>query len=287
LERFLALTQPALEVDWLNGVTVSSGTMKLLQELATQSQSVIAFIDVHRSRFSELNTGWWADVLSCELGSAVARRVIAHAALQRDVDLEMISSPVSAVAPSPGFVANPKLLVSDDLHKVLFQSPKRAELPAAVGAVSDALALTIGLMKAGLLLSETAAAKARAEKKHGKTCIGLEWALRKLLKEAPTEAKDLAHHVKMIKEKIKTEGSVLPPYLVAAMDTMSFGPELAYRCCFLLAMPCEITAEGILEDMYAQRSWVNWGCSWKLLPVVARAQKGAVAALSSLCTWRA
>jgi len=150
--------------------------------------------------------------------------VIVHAPLQWDADLEMISSWVSAAAPSRAFVANPKLLVSDDLQKVLFESPKRAELSAAVGAVSDALALTIGLMKAGLLLSETAAAKARAEKKHGKTCIGLEWALRKLLKEAPTEAKNLADHVKMIKEKIKTKGSALPPYLVAAMDKMSLAP---------------------------------------------------------------
>jgi hypothetical protein len=235
LERFLALTQPVIEVDWLNGVTVSSGTMKLLQELATQSQSMIAFIDVHRSRFFELNTGWWVDVLSCELGSAVASRVIAHAALQWDADLEMISFSVSAVAPSRAFVANPKLLVSDAMQKVLFQSPKMAELSAAVCAVRDALALTIGLMKAGLLLSETAAAKARAEKKHGKIGIGLEWALRKLFKEAPTEAKDLADHVKMIKEKIKTKGSVLQPYLVAAMDTMSLAPSLRVDAAISLA----------------------------------------------------
>ena len=179
---------------------------------------------MHRSRFSELNTGWWVDVLSCEFGSAAARRVIAHAVLQWDDDLEMISSSLSAVAPSLAFVANPKLLVSDDMQKDLFQSPKRAALSAAVCAVRDALALTIGLVKTGLLLSETAAAQARVEKKRGKTCIGLEWALRALLKEAPTEAKDIVDHVKMIKEKIKTKGSVLPPYLVAAMDKMSLAP---------------------------------------------------------------
>ena len=84
--------------------------------------------------------------------------------------------------------------------------------------------MTIGLVKAGLLLSETAAAKARAERKHGKTCIGLEWALRKIVKEAPTEAKEVPRHVKMIKEKIKTKGSVLPPYLVAALDKMCLAP---------------------------------------------------------------
>ena len=44
------------------------------------------------------------------------------------------------------------------------------------------------------------------------------------MKEAPTEAKDIADHVKMAKEKIKTKGSVLPPYLVAAMDKMSLAP---------------------------------------------------------------
>ncbi len=68
LERFLALTQAIIEVEKLHGVTVTGGTMKLLQELATQSQTMIAFIDVHRSRFSELNKGCSADVFSCELG---------------------------------------------------------------------------------------------------------------------------------------------------------------------------------------------------------------------------
>jgi hypothetical protein len=146
----------------------------------------------------------------------------------------MISSSVSAAAPSRAFVANHNLLISDDLQKVLFESPKKAELSAAVGAVSDAFALTIGLMRDCLLLSETAAAKARAEKKHGKTCIGLEWALRKILKEAPTEEKEAPHHVKMFKKKIKTKGSVLPPYLVAALDKMSLAPSLRFDVVFSL-----------------------------------------------------
>jgi len=68
LERFLALTQAIIEVEKLHGVTVTGGSTQLSQELATEAHSMIAFIEVHRSHFSELNKGCSADVFSCELG---------------------------------------------------------------------------------------------------------------------------------------------------------------------------------------------------------------------------
>ena len=218
LTRVFDLTSRMADLEAEHTIHITKEDQAKLQDFAAQQKGMEAFISAIRTRFSDLNTGWWADVLSSELCHAVAEKAIAHHAEQWCHAVKVCTDKVRVSCVTPATIENPQLLVKPEMQKLLIDNPDKATLSLSVEELGFAVRATDDLKKAGVPIKPVISGDAKAARKLGKTCIGMEWALRKLLQESPSDGTKVADHIQMIKAKLKSKGTEMPAYMWKALD---------------------------------------------------------------------
>ena len=219
LTRVFDLTTRMADLEAEHTIHITKENQANLQDFAAQQKGMEGFISAHRTRFSDLNTGWWADVLSSELCHAVAEKAIAHHAEQWCQAVKVCTDKVRDSCVTPATLENPQLLVKAEMQKLLLENPDKEKLSQSIEELGLAVRATDDLKKAGVPMKDFIFGDAKAARKLGKTCIGMEWALRKLLQE-PSDGTKVAEHMQMIKAKLKHKGTEVPLYMWKALDAL-------------------------------------------------------------------
>ena len=221
LGKLFALTRAVASVDDVASLTIEGSTSEALKALEASQDAMNKLLQAQRPNFADINMAWWADITTCEKCSAVAAEARAAAVSKWSKLVVSVSQQLMEIAPAVSLVSNPKLCVLKDLQDCLFNNPKKQELSDLLENLSEKLRLWRNTSVAGVvdLPEKTYQAGIRA-KAHGRLSTGVEWALRKLVKEVPTDAKNLPAHGQMIKDKVIRKGVNLPLFLMNVIEEL-------------------------------------------------------------------
>lgn len=222
--RMLSLTHRVAEIEAMPNLEITEGVTEKLRAFHKELLAMEGYIKAQRSRFSEVNAGWWADVLVCETCSGVGGRTFEHARKQWFAGVAALTAKMDQVAPSATFVQNSKLLASPEMQQTLFDNPHKAELATLVEDLSLAIKLAKTLQSQQIPIAEDVVSAAKSAKTHGKACVGLEWGLRKLLREAPKKPADVPEFAIGLETKIRQKGCQVPAFFLKALQQLKAAP---------------------------------------------------------------
>lgn len=112
------------------------------------------------------------------------------------------------------------LLTDEEKQRIILDAPDLARLSEVVSDVSlVARALRLAHDQGVPGTSDLAKAASMA-KQHGKVCVGVEYTLRRLVRELPNDASKIPEHARNILAKLSSKGIKLPPGLSDALHRL-------------------------------------------------------------------
>ena len=135
--------------------------------------------------------------------------------------LKTAQDAIDEVAPSRALIENPNVLKSKELQETLLDNKNKSELSRRIEKLGEMIRIWKQVQVAGAPLSEIAVKAASKVKTHGKTCVGMEWVVRKLTLETPNDPSAVQEFVTGLKSKLKAKGIVIPGYMQKALGKVA------------------------------------------------------------------
>ena len=196
------------------------GHVELVGRLFIQHRSCSQFLDAHRHQSVDLCQGWFAEVAVLDKAILCSQTAVSDSLSAFGDEMKSHVEHVNQACPPSSLIENPKLCNNVDLQKALLDNPRRAELSTSLQALSDGLRAWKMLRLKGVESHKRDVESAKRAKDRAKTAVGVEYAMRKILREPPEEAHRVPEHAKRIMAKLKEKGIATPAFLAQLLDSM-------------------------------------------------------------------
>lgn len=145
-------------------------------------------------------------------------------ATQVEAHLEKLGDDLRNNAPPRSVAENPQLLQQENLQKIVLDNPRKEELAAATISLANAVRFAQSILKAGVGISDRHIKSALDLKAFGKSCIGLDFALRQVLDAPQTGPAAIAAYAKEMLTILTRKGFnkswTLPPFMNGLIASM-------------------------------------------------------------------
>ncbi len=124
------------------------------------------------------------------------------------------------VAPPHSLIHDQELSTCADLQKALLDTPHHNTVMSQVTLISSMTKAWAAAVDAGVVLPKVPYQEAMCAKAHGTLCVGVEYAMRKIIRETPATTEELPEHARKIEQKLREQRIDTPPYLRSLLRRM-------------------------------------------------------------------
>ncbi len=193
----------------------------LIRSVWDYVRSATTYMTSQRANFADINASWWADVTSLDTCIASATEIMKLTWDAWKSSLLGVAKTLTGVCPPEALLNNSKLCTQADLQAALFDNPNKNTIKDKLNELSNKIRLWKILKDAGVDYPRDTYDVAIRARSLARTATGVEFALRKLVREAPADPTKIQEHAVMIKDKLAKKGITVPPFLMSVLDKVA------------------------------------------------------------------